>query len=90
MAIVEIEIPEIILENHQNLEEIKKELFENLVIDEYRKGNLTIRESAKLLGLTYVGFMTFLGERGISFSNLSKEELEEDMKTLNELLSKQK
>lgn len=86
MATVEIEIPEIILENHPSLEEIKKELFENLVIDEYRKGNLTIRESAKLLGLTYVDFMTFLGERGISFCNASREELEEDFETLKKLL----
>lgn len=90
MAIVEIEIPEIILENHQDLDEIKKDLFENLVIDEYRRGNLTIRESAKLLGLTYVGFMDFLGERGISFCNLSKEELEEDMASLNRILDKKK
>ena len=33
MAIVEIDIPDIILENHQNLDEIKQELFESLVHD---------------------------------------------------------
>ncbi len=90
MAVIEIEIPEIILENHQNLDEIKKELFENLVIDEYRKGNLTIRESARLLGLTYVEFMYFLGKRGISFCNASKEELDEDMESLQKLLAENK
>lgn len=90
MAVIEVEIPEIILENHPNLDEIRRELFENLVIEEYRKGNLTIRESAKLLGLTYRGFMVFLGERGISFCNASKEELEEDYRAFSRLLGQKK
>lgn len=45
MAVIEIEIPEIILENHPSLDEIKKELFENLVIDEYRQQVLTLKET---------------------------------------------
>ncbi len=45
------------------------------VISEFQKGHLTIRESAKLLDLTYEGFIELLGERNLSFINTSQDEL---------------
>ncbi len=79
MAIkIDIELPELISRNYENLAEIKRAMVENIVIREYQKGNISIRESAKILGLTYEEFMTFLGERGISFINASVEEQQED------------
>ncbi len=90
MGVIKIDIPDIILQQYKNRSEIKRAVIQSLVIDEFRKGNLTIGQAAELLGLTYVEFMMFLGERGISFCNLSKEELEEDRATLERLLADRK
>lgn len=48
-----------------------------VVISEFQKGHLTIRESAKLIGLTYEDFVELLGEQKLSFINASQEELEQ-------------
>ncbi len=54
-------------------------MFEDFVADEYEKGNISIRQGAELLGLTYEEFMVdFLGDRKISFINGTKEELESE------------
>jgi len=50
---------------------------EDIVANEYQKGNISIRQGAKMLGLSYEEFMVdFLGERKISFINGTPSELE--------------
>ena len=83
---IDIELPDLISRNYENLTEIKQAMVENIVIREYQKGNISIRESAKILGLTYEGFMTFLGKREISFIVASPEELEDDLNRARALL----
>ena len=58
-----------------NLTELKRRLFEDIVIAEFQKGNLSMRESAKLLGLTYEGFLEWLGRQKLPFITASQEEL---------------
>ena len=48
-----------------------------MVIREFQKGFLTIHQSAQVLGLSYDGFMEWLGERGLSFITATPQELEE-------------
>lgn len=72
-----IEIPDKITENYPSIDELKRSIFEDIVISEYLKGNLSIRESASLLQLTYEGFIELLGKRDIPFITASKKELKE-------------
>ena len=83
---ISIEIPDSISDNYKNVDEMERSIYENIVISEFQKGNLSIRDSAKILGLTYEGFMEFLGERKISFINATKEELEESYKNFEEFM----
>jgi len=79
MPTIEIDIPEEILVNYKNVDEVKKEIFEDFIADEYKKGNITIRQGAKMLGLTYEEFMVnFLGNRKISIINGTHQELESE------------
>ena len=82
---VNIPIPDAIAENYATAE-LDKFMFEDIIISEFQKGNLSIRESAELLGLTYEGFMEFLGERRLSFINATKDELEESYKNFESFM----
>ncbi len=73
---IHIEIPDKITENYPSIDELKKSIFVDIVISEYLRGNLTIRESASLLQVTYEGFIELLGQRNISFITANNEELE--------------
>ena len=77
MPTIEIDIPDEILANYQSIDEVKQEIYEDFVADEYKKGNISIRQGAKMLGITYEEFMIdFLGSRKISFINGTNRELE--------------
>ena len=77
MPTIEIDIPDEILANYQSIDDVKQEIYEDFVADEYKKGNISIRQGAKMLGLTYEEFMIdFLGSRKISFINGTNQELE--------------
>lgn len=71
-----IQIPDAVAENYPTLDELQKGLYEDIVISEFQKGNLSIRDCAEILNLTYEGFMEFLGQKNLSFITASKEELE--------------
>lgn len=75
--IIQLEIPDDIIEEYASVEEMKRNIYEDIIIREFQKGHLSIGRAAKLLGLTYAGFMIWLGERKVSFITATKEELEE-------------
>ena len=85
---INIDVPDVILENYKNADDMEQSLYEDMIIREYQKGNISIREAAEILGLTYEGFMEWLGERKISFINASKEELEQDYKEFEEFMER--
>ena len=74
---ITITVPDAIAEEYPTMVELKNIIYENMIIREFQKGVLSIRESAQLLGLTYEGFMEWLGKRKISFITATPEELEE-------------
>ena len=82
---INIAIPDTIAENY-NAHELERCIYEDIIISEFQKGNLSIRDSAELLGLTYEGFVEFLGKRKLSFINASKKELEESHQNFESFL----
>jgi len=73
---VSIEIPDSIVDKYTTLGELERCIYEDFIIGEFQKANLTIRESAKFLDLTYEGFIEWLADRKLSFINATEEELE--------------
>lgn len=89
MANVVVEIPDDILDNYENIDDVKTAIYEDFVADEYKKGNISIRQGAKMLGLTYEQFMVdFLGKKRISFINATKDELTENEKFATEFFNR--
>lgn len=84
MPTIEMDIPEEISINYETTDDLKREIYEDFVADEYKKGNISIRQGAKMLGLTYEEFMVeFLGNRKISFINGTNQELESEQEEEN-------
>ncbi|MCP4111688.1 MAG: hypothetical protein GY749_40225 [Desulfobacteraceae bacterium] len=91
MKTVQILIPDEIAEIYSDIEELKQTIIEDFVAGEFKKGNISIRQGADILGLTYEEFMvSFLGKREISFISGTTEELESEFrqeeKWLDEIL----
>jgi predicted HTH domain antitoxin len=81
-----VEIPDMILERYPSPTELERSIYEDIIISEFQKGHLTIREGAKLLDLTYEGFMELLGERNLSFINASQDELKQSYEDFEQFL----
>lgn len=76
MPAITLLMPEDVVARYKNLDEIRQLLYEDFVANEYQKGNISLRQGANLLGLTYETFMIdFLGGRQISFINGTPQEL---------------
>jgi len=81
MKTIPILISDQISEIYSDMEELKQIIIENFVAGEYEKGNISIRQGAGILGLTYEEFMVgFLGKRKISFISGTAEELESEFR----------
>lgn len=79
MKTIPILIPDEVAEIYSDIDELKQTIIENFVASEFRKGNISIRQGADILGLTYEKFMIeFLGKRKIPFINGTAEELESE------------
>jgi len=77
---ITIEVPNAIAEQYETWEELRDSVYESMVIREFQKGMLTIHQSAQVLGLTYDGYMEWLGARGLSFITATPKELDESYK----------
>ena len=81
MKTIPIFISDQIAEIYSDMEELKQIIIEDFVAGEYEKGNISIRQGAGILGLTYEEFMVgFLGKRKISFISGTAEELESEFR----------
>ncbi len=90
MQTVTLEIPESIAAGYTSLASLKQAVYEDFVAGEYQKGAISLREGARMLGLTYEAFMIdFLGSRQISVINGSpttlKLEAQQEIVWLEEL-----
>ncbi len=61
-----------------------------LAIELYREGRLTLKQAAELSGLCVEDFMRELSRREASIINWDEEEVKEELRVAEELLSKSK
>lgn len=74
---IAVKIPDLIAEKYATLGDLEHNIFEAILIREFQKGHLSLRESAGLLDMSYEDFLAWLSEREISFYNATEPELEQ-------------
>jgi predicted HTH domain antitoxin len=83
MATITIEIPDEFANQFASIDEIRRTVYEDFIIEQWQQGKLSLGEAAKLLNLTYVEFFELLGKKGLSFINATPEELQESYQTFS-------
>ncbi len=78
MTTITLELPEEILINFNGINEIRQALYEDFIIAQRQRGNISLGRAAELLGMTYSEFFNRLGEKGLSFINANPKELVQD------------
>ena len=79
MTTINLEIPDIILQAHQqNLADIAEEAKQGFIVWQYLNGHLTLKQSADSLKLTYRDFINLLLSHGISIDGLNNEKYNYD------------
>lgn len=86
MTTVTIEIPEEILDQFDNLDDVRRAVFEDFIIVQRQKGNISLGRAAELLGIPYTQFFELLGQKGLSFINATGKELDESYQHFEEVM----
>jgi len=87
MTTVTIEIPEEIVEQFDNLEDVRRAVYEDFIISQRQKGSISLGRAAELLGIPYTKFFELLGQKGLSFINATGKELDESYQRFENVMS---
>ena len=83
--ILEIKIPENLLQFGLGREEIQRRVNEWLVLSMFTEERISSGRAARLLGISRVEFLVLLRERGIAYIDYTREELEEEFAAVEAL-----
>jgi predicted HTH domain antitoxin len=86
---ITLEIPEYVAHQFKNADDIRRTLYEDLIIDQRQQGKLSIGEAAELLQISYAEFFELLGQKGFSFINATPAELQESYQRFSRLMDQQ-
>ncbi len=86
MISITLDLPEEILKNFNNIEEIRRTLYEDFIIGQRQQGVISLSKAAELLGITYSDFFMLLGKKGLSFINATPEELAESYRHFEKIM----
>ncbi|OGC05342.1 hypothetical protein A2V82_15060 [candidate division KSB1 bacterium RBG_16_48_16] len=86
MTTISIQIPDDILGNFKNIEEIQRTVYEDFIIEQRQNGNISLGRAAELLGIKYTEFFDLLGKKGLSYINASEGELDESYRAFKEAM----
>ncbi len=86
MATITIEIPDTIATLFATFEDLRRTMYEDLVIEQRQQGKLTLGEAAKLLDVTQTEFFELLGRKGLSFINATPAEIREDYRQFRQIM----
>ncbi|HRW08693.1 MAG TPA: UPF0175 family protein [Caldilineaceae bacterium] len=89
MTLVTLEIPDELAANFANIQELRRTLYEDFIIEQRQQGRLSLGEAAQLLGLTYSEFFTLLGKKGFSFINADQAALQASYDRFHTMMSRE-
>lgn len=85
MTTIMIDIPDELAEQFGSMDEIRRTVLEDFIIEQRQQGNLSLGQAAELLGISYTEFFDLLGKKGLSFINATVDEVEEDYLQFNNI-----
>ncbi len=86
MAEVKLDLPPDLLKLLQGMGDVQQTIKECIVLELYRRGEISSGKAAELLGMSRIDFIQYSGRLGIPFFRYSPEELEEELRQMRELL----
>ena len=86
MTTVTIDIPDELAEHFDSIDEIRRTVYEDFIIEQRQQGNLSLGQAADLLGITYTEFFDLLGQKGLSFINATSDELDESYRQFGRIM----
>ena len=81
----QVHIPAPLLQYGLDQNIVQHRLVEWLVLSLFTEGHISSGKAASLLNITRVEFLALLRSRGIAFINYTKEELDEEFESVNNL-----
>ena len=86
MATITINIPDEILDSFENIDEVQKTLYEDFIIEQRQRGNISLGRAAELLGISYTEFFDLLGKKGLSFINATPQEINKSYQNFEKIM----
>ena len=65
--------------------QLERSVLETLVLDMYRRHDISARRAAKLLDMEFMAFLRWSGEQGIPYIDMTPEEWQEELRVVAEL-----
>ncbi len=88
MATITIEIPDEIADQYESLDEIRRTMYEDFVIEQRQQGKFSLGEAANLLNITYAEFFEMIGGKGLSFINATPAELDKSYRQFQHIMKR--
>jgi predicted HTH domain antitoxin len=88
MAELKLDLPPDLLEVLESLGDPRQAIKECVVLELYRRGEISSGKAAELLGMSRLEFIQYSGRLGIPFFRYSPEELEAELRDLEGLSKK--
>jgi predicted HTH domain antitoxin len=88
MAELKLDLPPELLEVLESLGDPQQTIKECVVLELYRRGEISSGKAAELLGMSRFEFIQYSGRLGIPFFRYSPEELEAELRDLEGLSKK--
>ena len=86
MTTVTIEIPTELTKQFSSTDEIRRTVYEDFVIEQRQRGNISLGKAAEMLGITYTEFFDLLGNKGLSFINATPDELNKSYRQVERVM----
>ena len=90
MTTITIELPDEILDHFDDLNEVRKAVYEDFIIVQRQRGNISLGRAAELLGKTYTEFFELLGQKGLSFINANRQDLDESYRRFENVMRQER
>ena len=84
---ITIEIPDDIAESFNTIDDLRRTMYEDFIIEQRQIGKISLGKAAELLGISYTEFFDLLGRKGLSFINSTPRELEESYHHFHDVMN---
>jgi len=86
MATITIDVSDEMLESFDSLDQVRETMYEDFIIEQRQRGNVSLGRAAELLGISYSELFDLLGKKGLSFINATPRELNESYQNFEKMM----